>query len=61
MTTEWVKWSGGKTAGDAPVSDDVVVGVRLRDGTEMKPFPSEGIIWTHYQQSTDVVEYRIVR
>jgi hypothetical protein len=54
----WYPWTGGHSNG--PVSPTAVVETKLRDGTLMKPYPSEGIIWTHYGQSTDIIEYRVI-
>ncbi|QIG72650.1 hypothetical protein EVB97_092 [Rhizobium phage RHph_Y65] len=56
----WIKWNGGVGGFRGPVRDDDLVETKLRDGTIMKPYPGEGLIWTHYGQSTDIVEYRIV-
>jgi hypothetical protein len=54
---KWIKWNGGIVA---PVGPARIVVLKLRDGTIMSPYPAEGIIWTHYGQSTDPVEYYVV-
>lgn len=52
-----------KNRGDslhAPMPNGNYVETRLRDGTLMNAYPVEGIIWKHFNQSTDVIEYRMV-
>ena len=55
---KWIKWNGN---GAEPVGPEMIVVLKLLDGTTMKPYPAEGIIWTHFGQSTDPVEYYVVK
>ncbi|WP_313444560.1 hypothetical protein [Brevundimonas sp.] len=50
----WIPWSGGEN----PVPGQRV-SVRLRDGAETDPEPSNMVFWRHQSRSFDVVSFRL--
>lgn len=50
----WMPWSGGKN----PVPGQRVE-VRLRDGAETDPEPSNMVFWRHQNRSFDVIAFRL--
>lgn len=55
----WIEWAGGKQ----PIGDDVLIEVKLRDGTIYNDTGSE-LAWSHDRHrkyaDTDIIAYRVV-
>ncbi len=54
--SDWIEWHGG----EQPVEDDVVVGVKLRNGYPEYPVAAGNLRWIHLNSGGDIIAYRIV-
>ena len=53
---DWIKWEGG----ECPVMRDQKVMVKLRSGIVRGPIRAVSLMWAHYDNGFDIVEYSTV-
>ena len=59
--SDWIEWHGG----EQPVADDVVVEIRLRNGSFEEGYPAQFLRWHNAEAESkdsvfDIIAYRIV-
>lgn len=56
VDSERISWSGGQ----CPVDENVIVSVRIRNGTVTPDFAASQLRWTHTGGPDDIIAYREV-